>query len=120
MGRSQRLKGHNYEREVANEFRTVYSHGSVRRGNQTHRADESDVLVNEGKFGPRLWIECKKGKQPNIRSALRQATEDSVKGIDRDDWMLIAVTKKDRDQSLVTLRLSDFLELLAAAEGKKP
>lgn len=116
LGKYQRTKGHNYERAIANVFRTLYPEDSVSRGHQTHRPDRPDVVIMTGMYGPRLWVECKVGARPNIHAAFAQATRDSARDATRDDWIRLAVTKRDREKDLVTMSLDDFMEILRAVE----
>jgi hypothetical protein len=104
-GASSRRKGHDFERSMAKKFRAAMPGATVRRGLQQSRdgAEVADVDC------PVYWVECKKGKQPNIRGALRQAEAAAPKGL-----IPIAVVGDDRQEPTVTLRLSDFLEITEA------
>ena len=56
---------------------------------------------------PCFWLEAKRHKRVNIKSALKQAQETAPKG----RWP-IAITKDDFQPVIATMYLSDFLELL--------
>lgn len=104
MSASQRRKGHDFERWVANRFKAALpgAEQHIKRGLQGRDgSDAPDVLC------PCFWIECKRGKQPNIRAALQQVLEDCGPGV----WP-VAVIKDDARQPFVALHLDDFLELV--------
>ncbi len=66
-------------------------------------AEEADVV------NPLFHIECKRQKQPNIAAAFAQSNEDCPKG-----KTPIAVTKKDRGPTLVTMTIEDFLQIVGS------
>jgi len=103
MGASQRLKGHNWEREVARRLRKVMPGCGAKRGLQTRfgSSEEADVEI------PCFHVECKVGKKTRIMAALNQAVEAEKKG----RWP-IAVCKDDRKPPVVLMRLDDFEEIL--------
>jgi len=102
-GKSSRTKGHNYERELAKQFRDVMPGADVKRGIQYRSGDEvADVEC------PYFWIEAKRGKATNIKAALRQA--EAACG-DRP-LVPIAVTRDDHDKAMVTMRLDDLFEFI--------
>ena len=71
-GRTSLRKGIEFERVVRRRLARVFGEDHVRRGNQyKDGTDCADVNA------PRFWIECKAGKKPNVRAALRQAITDS-------------------------------------------
>lgn len=100
MSASQRRKGHDWEREVANLFRDAGF--AARRGLQQPRdgSEVPDVEV-EG-----FWIECKRGRRTSPQAALRQAIAAVP-----DGRIPVAVCKDDRAEPTVTLLLKDFLTL---------
>ena len=101
-GARSRRKGASYERELVHRFREVMPGAEVRRGLQSRSGDEvADVEV------PVFWVEAKRGKQPNMRAALRQAQAAAPKG-----RVPIAVVRDDRAEATVTLTLDDFLEFV--------
>jgi hypothetical protein len=101
-GARSRRKGASYERELVHRFREAMPGAEVRRGLQSRSGDEvADVEV------PVFWVEAKRGKQPNIRAALRQAQAAAPKG-----RIPIGVVRDDRAEATVTLTLDDFLEFV--------
>lgn len=120
MGAYQRRKGHNFEREMARWFREALPGCDAKRGFQTRGggAEAPDVLV------PGLHVECKRGRQPNIRRAYQQAVEDAdarqKKATQRD--LPLAITRDDHGHALVTLSLEDFRPLLQLwfSHGRPP
>jgi hypothetical protein len=106
MGKREREKGRRGEQELARIFRSRLPRLAerIKRGWQT-RLGSDDPDVN----GLPWWVECKVGKAPNILAALRQADKAS------DGRPSVACTKKDYGEWLVTLRLSDWLDMIAPA-----
>lgn len=101
-GAYSRRKGANYERELVHRFREVMPNAEIRRGLQSRSGEEMpDVEC------PVFWIEAKRGRKPNIRTALRQAEGDAPKG-----RIPIAVVRDDYQPALVALPLEDFLALV--------
>ena len=103
MGARSRRKGHRWERELVHIFAEVFGADRVRRGFQYRDGAEcADVIA------PAMWIEAKVGKLTNPRAAIRQAVAAAAgKGL----WP-VAVSKDDRTEPLVTMRLDDFMDLL--------
>lgn len=102
MGALSRRKGASFERELVQRFREVMPGAEVRRGLQCRSGTEApDVDC------PVFWPEAKRGRQPNVRRALRQAAEAAPPG-----RVPIAVIRDDRAEPFVALSLEDFLELV--------
>lgn len=99
-----RQKGAGFERELVHLFQEAMPHTKVKRGLQM-RAGAECPDVDAAPF----WIEAKRMKKANPRAALRQAEADAPAG-----RVPVAVTRDDREAAIVTLRLTDFLELLEA------
>ena len=100
MGKAERLKGHNFEREIARALRPYFP--EARRGLQYRDgADAPDVE------GTPYHFEAKVGKRPNIFAAYKQAKEAT------DGRPVVVVTKKDYHEVLVTVNLQTFLELVS-------
>lgn len=115
MGKMQREKGAVWERLVAVLLRTFWP--EARRGHQSRSGrDGPDV---EGI--PELWVECKRGRRTNPIAALKQALEARGErraipvAICRNDAPIRAGKGAIRDPAVATatLRLDDFLDLLA-------
>lgn len=101
-GTTSRRKGHDFERWVARRLREEFPGRNVQRGIQTRGggAEAADVVVEGWDF----HVECKVGKKPNVRAALKQALSDAKEG-----KTPIAVIKDDRQKPFITMMLDDFL-----------
>lgn len=107
MGKRSREKGAEHERETATALRVVWP--NARRGLAQARNAREQPDVD----GTPYWIECKVGKRVNIIAAMRQAEAARV-----DEIVLrapIVVSRLDKEKSLVTMRLEDFLDLSTKA-----
>ena len=101
-GQHSRRKGAQFERELVYRFREVMPGADVRRGLQSRGGEEvADVDC------PVFWVEAKRGKQPNVRAALRQAEADAPKG-----RVPMAVIRDDRAAPFVVVPLEDFLDFV--------
>ena len=111
MGKSQRVKGHNFEREIAKIIRDIYP--EAKRGLQYQSGKHCPDVV-----GTPFAIECKKGKCTYPKKALEQAIKDKLA---RNDNVLIpiAVTKDDFKDTLVTMLFNDFLKIISIAKREK-
>lgn len=107
MSSYQRTKGHNFERWVAKALRPVFPNAS--RGFQTRGGTVEELDIEGTPFA----IECKVGAQPNIRAAMKQVTEAHPQGTP------VVVTKRTREEVLVTMRFDDWFDLVAAVYGIK-
>ena len=102
-GKYNRVKGATYERELAHAFKKVFPGEDVKRGLQYRSGMEApDVEC------PVFWIEAKRMKRPNIRAAYKQAQGGSPK-----HRIPLAITKANREESLVTIGLEDFTEIIS-------
>ena len=105
-GRSARIKGASFERDLAKYFTEKTSLDAKRGIGQTRSggAEVSDVDM------PVLHIEAKRHKRCNIKAALRQAIGDaSING-----KIPVAITKDDREELLCTMRLDDWIHFFNA------
>jgi len=100
MGKSQRVKGHSFERLVARTFREFYKDSFRVLEYQENTANGIDV-----KAGP-FNIQCKRHK-----SYVPINTIKEIKGDDTNKIKLL-ITKADRDDAMVCLSLSDFIRVL--------
>ena len=102
-GKAARNKGANAERELANLIRDMW-------GYPTHRGKvfygESDVVGLDG-----IHIECKRQERLNIWDAMKQAQEEAKK---RQDGLPTVFHRKDGTEWLVTMTLSDWIDLFGA------
>jgi len=107
-GKASRTKGHSYERYIAQRMREVMPSAAeqIKRGFQTRGggAEEADVEC------PFFHVETKKGKKPNPRAALKQATEDATKS-GRGN-VPVAIIGDDRQPAFVVMSLEDWLDLV--------
>lgn len=102
MSRSQREKGKRGERSAAEALRVVYP--QARRGWQARDgADAPDV------DGTPWWVESKVGRNPPLWPAWRQALEDT------DGRPPLVIARRDREEAVALLRLSDLVALLERA-----
>jgi len=108
-GRGARLKGSNFERSLA-KLLTEKTNKEFKRGlGQTRLGGEevSDVYSDEL---PLIHIEAKCQKRCNIKAAIQQATDDT-----RETGKIpVVITKDDRSEILVTMKINDWLELFNA------
>jgi len=103
-GKLSRNKGATFERLIATELKEV--HPGARRGvGQTQSAGNGADVE-----GTPFWIECKHGKQPNIRAAYKQAIE-ARKEAD-DPRPVLVVSRRDREPIMATLELKTLISLL--------
>ena len=102
-GRGARIKGANFERELAKLFRDKIGIEAQRGLAQTRGggAEVADVHMDY------LHIEAKRHKICSIKKALDQAIEDSK---DKDK-LPVAITKDDRKPILVTMLFDDWVEI---------
>lgn len=98
-----RQKGHAFERELVSRFREVMPGAEVKRGLQSREgAEVADVDC------PVFWIEAKRGRKPNPRAALEQATRDAADSAKYP----VAIIRDDRKAPFVTMSMEHFLELV--------
>mgnify|MGYP003135881290 CR=1 FL=1 len=111
-GRGARQKGFQFERDVAKAFTNTTGIEFKRGLGQTRGggADVPDVLPEDDALSARIHIECKRQKVCSIKGAMKQAEED----IGSDPKLPIVVTKDDRKDALVTMKLDDFLPMFNA------
>ena len=102
MANPRKKKGADWERAVVKVFVEDLGIEAKRCRQYTNNHGLPDVEA--GKW----WIECKRTKsRAPITSAFQQACEDCP-----SDKVPLAITKEDRKPALVTMRLSDFIELI--------
>ena len=106
-GKSRRMKGILYEREIASEFREegwgeTVTFRSLRAGTQGH----ADLSVPEL---PRLHVECKAQQTNNIPKWIKQAVEEA-----RPGQVPVIFWKRDRRKGgdVVILRKQDLWPIL--------
>ena len=107
-GKSARNKGAAFEREVAKILSDAtgveWKRGlGQTRGGGSERAD----VYTEDLVGSLFHVECKNQKICNIKGAMKQALGD-IKGTNK---VPVVITKDTRQETLVTMRLEDWLPL---------
>lgn len=108
-GRGARVKGAQFERDIAN-WLTEQTSIVFKRGLAQTRgggAEVADVTPETSKIP--VHFECKRHKRPNIASAYEQACEDA-----KENQLKIVITKADRKDTLVTMNIDDWLILFQA------
>lgn len=105
---NSRRKGAAGERELAN---ILKSYGyDARRGQQYCGANgDADVIGLEG-----VHIECKRVERLNIHDAMKQAADDA-----RERETPIVAHRKNNTEWLVTMRLSDWIQLYRGKDDKR-
>lgn len=108
MSKLSRDKGARYEREIAHRYRDAGFTDAYRTaqfcGNTGHAADVEGV--------PGVHIEGKHREQLRLYEWIEQAERDAA-----GSGKIPAVhRRKNRRESLVTLRLNDFIELIKKAQ----
>jgi len=108
-GLHSRNKGKRFERFVAKMMKTIYG-DVVRRGWQSRSGqDEPDVIC------PDWWIECKHyAKRVDLYAAIKQSCHDFDRSPDKKlarQKIPIVVHKVDDKPELVTMMMSDFIEV---------
>lgn len=111
-GRGARAKGFQFERDIAKAFSEATDEEFKRGLGQTRGggADVPDVLPSNKVIADLIHIECKRQKMCSIKGAMKQAVDD----IGDDPKAPIVVTKDDRKDTLVTVKLQDFLPMFNA------
>lgn len=98
-GKTARRKGHNFERDVANLLKPYFP--DAKRQLEYQEGLGYDI-ANTGE----LSIQCKVGKSFKIEKALKEAV--------REKHIPIAITKKDREDIVVSMYWKDFEYFLIA------
>ena len=104
MGKMQRTKGANAERDVVNILKKSGFPDAQRNLDQYQATDGRDI-----KNTSHLCIQVKCGKRPPIMKGYEEA-KSAAKGVE----IPVCVHRKDRGEWMATLGFQDFLE--AAAE----
>lgn len=105
---NSRRKGHNFERQMVAYFRTRLGFVDARRGLQYQDGTVcADVIL------PGFWVECKVGARPNIEAAFEQAE----RACDDPKKTIMVITKRDRREPVVSVRLKDLERFLRLYPG---
>lgn len=100
-GRSSQRKGRAGELELA-EFLRRHRY-DARPGRALSYGEEPDVIGLPG-----VHIECKRAERLNLSAWMRQSVRDAERF---GDGLPAVVHRKNREEWLVTMRLSDFVQL---------
>lgn len=100
-----RAKGAAFERELAQALRSVYPGAERGLGQARGGAEAADVE------GTPYWIQGKHGASPRIEAAYEQGVTDRT-----DQRPVVAITRRNRGRTLVTMALGDWLTLCAAVK----
>lgn len=92
-GKTARRKGHNFEREVAKMLRAYYP--DAKRQLEYQEGLGFDISGTGD-----LSVQCKVGKSFKIEKALKEA--------EREGFIPMAITKRDREDIVVSLYWKDF------------
>jgi hypothetical protein len=103
----RRAKGNAFERQVATECREVWP--AAQRGLRQTRDGAESADVEQTPY----WIECKADERRPIERAVAQALAAT------DGRPIAVVSKRNRGELLVTMRLEDWLVRELALEGAK-
>jgi len=111
-GRGARAKGFAFERAIAKEFSDATGLEFKRGLGQTRGGgtEVPDVLPPEGALRELIHIECKRQKRCSIKGAMEQAVND----IGDENNIPIVITKDDRKDILVTMKLDDYMPMFQA------
>lgn len=105
-GRGARIKGASFERELA-KYISDKTGLEAKRGLGQARVGGSEIADVEVNY---IHVEAKRQIKCNIKAAMRQAIEDCA----LKNKLPAAITKDDREEALVTMRLDDWIELFKA------
>ena len=100
-GRRSRSKGARWERQVARVLSDALDVDAHRGDQRRKGSDAPDVDW----VGCKVWVEAKVGARPNIQKAIHQSIEAT------DGRTIVVISKKDREEPLVTMLLDDWMDL---------
>lgn len=107
MGKMQRTKGATYEREIVHTISSALG-VELKRNLDQVRDGGGDILLDH------YVIECKRRASLSLYAWLDQATESCV-----PNQIPIVAARGDQRESVVIMRLNDFLEVLKASRQQK-
>ena len=109
MGRSSQRKGAVGERELVAIF-TDYGFPALRGGSETY-GEIPDIIGL-----PAVHVEAKRVERLNISEAMRQSVRDAERF---KDGMPTVFHRRNREKWLVTMRLSDWMQIYKKFVGGK-
>ena len=81
MSAMQRRKGANFERKIVRMLKARLPHATIRRGKQSHLADEPDIVIQgAGDSWDVLWLELQDARRPTPIAKVKQAIGDCGEG----------------------------------------
>ena len=107
IGRASKQKGTRFELEIAH-YLQEHGYPNAHRTAQ-HCGKTGDAGDVEGV--PNLHIECKHVEKLNLYNAYHQSVRDN--SANNNDNIPVVIHKKDRDTTLVTMSLDDFLKIFS-------
>ena len=111
-GRGARLKGANFERDLAKYFNAHLTNCQAQRGLGQTRGGGEEIADVEMDL---IHVEAKRHKRCHIKAALDQAINDCQ----NKDKLPVAITKDDRKPILVTMLLDDWIEIFKTYVAEK-
>jgi len=123
MGKSQRRKGHNWEREVAKRLRNL-GLDARRNVTETQTGNTGDVHVCDAQGDMLMCVQCKNMKSPSIWKAMEEAIEAAEShGI---DWPVpVSIVKRTAKaggpvEEYAVMRLEDWAKFLMSYKFGEP
>lgn len=111
IGRASKQKGARFELEIAH-YLQAHGYPDARRTAQ-HCGKTGDAGDVEGVAG--LHIECKHVERLNLYAAYHQAVRDGT--ANGTGNIPVVIHKKNREKTLVTLSLDDFIQIYSASKS---
>ena len=111
IGRASKQKGARFELEVSH-YLQAHGYPDAHRTAQ-HCGKNGDAGDVEGVAG--LHVECKHVEKLNLYSAYHQAVRDST--ANGNGNIPVVIHKKNREETLVTLSLDNFIEIYSASRN---
>lgn len=113
IGRASKQKGARFELEISH-YLQAHGYPSAHRTAQ-HCGKTGDAGDVEGIEG--LHIECKHVEKLNLYAAYHQAVRDS--SAKNTDDIPVVIHKKNRETTLVSMSLEDFLKIFSSYNKKE-
>lgn len=120
MGKSQRNKGHNWEREVTRRFRDI-GLDAKRNVTETQTGNTGDVIVYNINGDVLAVVQCKSMKAPSLWKAMDEAIEANRKYKSIMSGLPIPISAIKRTaqpggsvEEYAAMRMDDFIRMLAA------
>jgi hypothetical protein len=104
-GAGRRAKGHSFERLIANAYRKRWPDAVVRRSQQSHKAHEPDVVVEDVP----LWTECNHATNANPMAKLLQAERDTA-DVTETIWPVVVWRKTGSRTINATMRYGTLMD----------